>query len=371
MIKKINKKYSSTYNKIIILLFYLLIGIAFLHLPTLLSLFFKEEKTISVYAYADFITTECVEEFEKETGIKVRLKYFDNDNELLAKFEIDKGEGYDLITASDYAIELLIKKDILKKIDHSKIPNSTELDKKLLGHYFDPENQYGLPYFWSIYGIMFKKSILKKDIKEIGWDFVFQNPEKQLISGTNNKIAMLDNPTESIFFTAIYLFGNVKNLTDTKLEKIKEVLTQQKKWVEIYTSGSLQYYLLANVVNIAVASTAFTKKILDISDEYEFVIPQEGSILVIDLLTIPKLSKKADFAYQFINFLLSKKISAMNSKEYGYNPANKLAQEEIDEKFTKNKAFFPDQKTFKKLHLMHNEVDPKKIEDLWLSVRVF
>ena len=42
-----------------------------------------------------------IHEFEQKTGIAVRVSYYDTNEELLAKFKVNRGKGYDLIFPSD------------------------------------------------------------------------------------------------------------------------------------------------------------------------------------------------------------------------------------------------------------------------------
>lgn len=346
----------------IIICFYTAIIAFFLYLPKISKFVFNSKKSINLYIFTDMISRETMEEFVKKTDIKVNVKYFDSNEELLAKFKINKGKGYDLITVSDATLELLKKENLLQKIDLSKISNFQELDTRLLSHYFDPKNEYCLPYFWSIDGIIYKKNIIENSNSEISWNLIFKD--------NGFKICMLDSPTEIIYLAAIYLFGRTTNLTQENLNEIKNLLIKQKNWVEIYMLASLQYYLFGKVVPVAVTSSAFAKKILDLSNKFDFAVPEKGSLVLIDNLAIPKVSKKAKLIHKFIDFVLSKENMLKNSKIFGYNPANKECYKFIDKKFLNNPSFFLSDEKFKNLHLLTNQLNLKTIEKLWLEVRV-
>jgi spermidine/putrescine transport system substrate-binding protein len=372
MIKKIIK---NIFLKLFIICTYIGITIFVLYLPEIANSFFEQKQVINVYTPADMITQEVAEKFEKETGIKVHLKYFDTNEELLAKFKIDKGLGYDLIIVSDHIVKFLVKEKLLKEINYSKIENFSNIDQRLCKHNFDQQNLYTIPYTWSTYGIMFKKSSINDQLTDITWDLIFQNPNsflKQKKEGlsTNYKICMISEPLEAIFLASIYLFGKTENLTNENLDEIKKLLIQQKNWVEIYMLASLQYYLFGDVVPLAVTSSAFAKKIIEISDQFDFIVPKKGSIVAIDSLAIPKVSEKDGNTYKFINFLLNEENIIQSQIRYGYNPANTKAYELVNEKFLKNQSFFPDDETFKKLHLINDQLDPHKVEKLWFEVRV-
>ncbi len=362
--ENINKNFFLKHlNKFIIIFVYIFIFAFFLYLPNFLNLFSKRDNVINVYTFTDMISPETAHDFEKQTGIKINLKYFDTNEELYAKFKISRGKGYDLITPSDSWVELLVQQDLLAKIDTKKISNFKYLDKRLIGKYFDKNNSYSIPYFWSTDGIVFNKEKCRNF--NINWDIIFNKP-----NDLKFKICMIDSSKEAFMLAAIYLLSRTDKLTHSELEKIKNILTNQKEWVEIYMLSSLQYYLFSDVVPLAVTSSAFAKKVLELSDKYDYVIPDQGSILLIDNLVIPKESNKIDLVHKFIDYLISKDIIFYNSEKYGYNPSNELAYKLANPRFLKNNSFYPDDKTFAKLYLLDNEMDMKKIDDMWLEVQL-
>jgi spermidine/putrescine transport system substrate-binding protein len=355
--------FSRNFNKFIIVILYILFLAFFLYLPNILNIFSTRDRVINVYTFTDMISPETAYEFEKLTGIKINLKYFDTNEELFAKFKISQGRGYDLITPSDSWVELLVKQNLLAKLDIKKLANFKFLDKRLIGHYFDKENLYSVPYFWSTDGIIFNKQKCKN--LRVDWELIFNKP-----NNLKFKICMIDSAKEAFMMAAIYLFGKIDNLSQNELEKIKTMLTNQKEWVEIYMLSSLQYYLFSDIVPMAVTSSAFAKKVLELSDEYDYIIPEQGSILLIDNLVIPKHSNKLDLVHRFIDYLISKDVIFYNSEQYGYNPSNELAYKFAKPKFLNNNAFYPNDKMFEKLHLMDNQIDMKKIDDMWLDVQL-
>ena len=108
------------------------------------------------------------------------------------------------------------------------------------------------------------------------------------------------------------------------------------------------------------------KKLQEISEDFIFQIPKEGSILSIENVAIPAKTKKTDMVYKFIDFLISKKIAMFHADLYGTNPSNACA---IDEKISENSIFFPKDEMFGKLHLITNEVPLDKVDSIWLGVR--
>jgi spermidine/putrescine transport system substrate-binding protein len=73
-----------------------------------------------------------------------------------------------VIVPSDYMVAIMIKSDVVQKLDMSQIPNFKNVGKEYEGLSYDPNNEYSLPYQWGTTGILYNK-------KEIGqlpesWD---------------------------------------------------------------------------------------------------------------------------------------------------------------------------------------------------------
>jgi spermidine/putrescine transport system substrate-binding protein len=357
------------FTAIVVYVFFVLL---ILHIPKLPK--FKEHGVIRIYSFSDSISPESIQLFEKKFGIKVILKYFDTNEELFSKFLIGGGEGYDLITPSDYMVEVLINNDLLHKLDHSKLDIMNDLDPRLRNKFFDPKNNYSIPFSWVTYGIVFNKNVFKKIPEKIGLDFLF-NPTFAMQFNEKGrcayKVGMIDDYREAALLAGIYLFGDAIDFDSNQLQKIQNLLISQKKWVEFYESQDMRYFLLAGIVDVAIASSSWMGRMRQIVDNFDFKIPHEGSLMVIENLAIPSSCKNVDLVHKFINFILSEDISVLNSFIFGFNASNKKAYKHLDEDILKNRNVFPDDEIFSKLHLMHNNMPVKKFEEIWLKVKGF
>ena len=140
-------------------------------------------------------------------------------------------------------------------------------------------------------------------------------------------------------------------------------------WVENYLHQDIGYFFIADIIHLAITDSSYAKKIMEESDVFDFIIPQEGSFVSIENMAIPKNSTKIDLAYEFINFVLSKKQSFENTKTYGLNPSNKQVYPLVAPKFLNNPNFFPDGQVFARLHIIHNDLPVNQFERVWLEVK--
>lgn len=359
-------------GKIVVVGTYILILAGFLYAPRFFDWIGSTKKTIHVYAFTEIISPEAIEEFTKNTGISVVVTYFETNEDLYTKFRVTGGEGYDLVTPSDYMVELLAKENLLLELNHNSLPCFNELDPRILNKYFDIGNRHSIPVVWNIYGIAADKKFLKEDNELISLDLIFKGPSywnSDFVSSENNRICMLEDPLESILFAGFYLFGKSDNFSEEEYDAIKDLLIQQKKWIECYSNSSLYYYLLGKIVPMALTPGIFMRKLSSDFKDFVFRIPEEGSMLVIENFAIPACSKKVDLVYQFINFLLSKEVAAQHSSMYGFNPSNQKAYALIDEEITSNPHYFPPDSLFEKFFIIHNNLSVDRVEEIWLAVK--
>ena len=106
----------------------------------------KRDNELNVLNWSSYIPDSIINDFEKETGIKVNYGSYSSNEELLAKISTSKSGTYDLIFPSDYMVELMIKRNLIDKIDKNKIPNIKNLNKNYMNLEYDKNNDYSLPF---------------------------------------------------------------------------------------------------------------------------------------------------------------------------------------------------------------------------------
>jgi spermidine/putrescine-binding protein len=358
-------------GKIAIISFYIGLFVFFLYLPMVVE-FFRPSLSINVCVFAETFCQEAIDRFQEKTGIKVNLSYAEIDEQIYAKFRMNEGAHYDVVNLSDYMIDMLKKQGLLHEIDPTKIKNMALLDQRLMHQTYDSGNVFSVPHKWYCYGLVYDKAFFNRSPDDMSLDFIFKDPQELQQQGLVSqpyRLCMLDDGRDALFMAAIYLFGRVDNLSPENMEQIKNLLIRQKQWVEAYTVHSSQYFLFANVTPIALMSSNYMRKILDNSQRFDFAIPKEGSMLIVENLAIPQRSKHVDLAHMFIDFMLSDEIAALNSKAYGYNSANKNAIKDAGLHYLANPHLFPDDTMFKRLFIPLLPVHLRKtLEELWLAV---
>ncbi len=319
----------------------------------------KESRSISVLAWPNILDAEYLQDFEKETGIKVYLSYFESYEELFAKLYRGGGVGYDLVMGSDYVVPKLIAHDLLKELDHSRIASFNDIHPFLLNHSFDPGNKFDIPIGWSAYGIGVDTDYFGGKIPEGGWSLLFDRKHGDY------KVGMIDDARETVLPASYYLFGPLDVLEGDKVDQVEDLLVKQREWVALYTDQRSDQLLLSKAAPVVFAMNPDLSRAIKENKNIVFIIPEEGSFVVIDSLVIPKATMREDFVYQFINYLYRPEVLQKYVDRYGFfSPIKGVS-------FDREHLNIPMslEELFKKLHFFDTVISNEVLSRLWIAVR--
>ena len=106
---------------------------------------------IVVFNYGDYIDVDLIAQFEEETGIQVAYEEFLTPEAMYTKYK-NGTVDYDLICCSDYMLDKMIQEEEVVPVDFGKMEYADNIGDTYweLSRSFDPDNQYSIPYYYSI-----------------------------------------------------------------------------------------------------------------------------------------------------------------------------------------------------------------------------
>ncbi|HSW86461.1 MAG TPA: extracellular solute-binding protein [Rhabdochlamydiaceae bacterium] len=345
-----------------IVFFWVVIIFAALYWPKWKPFHYKQN-SINIFSWGDILDPTVIGDFEKKTGIKVNLNYYSSNEELLVKMKATKGEGYDLIIPSDYAVQLLSKENLLKKLDPSRFHFWKDINPVLTHLPFDPDNSYSIPFEWEIFGLGIDTNYFQNKQLNQSWKLIYDP------SIINYKITMINDPVEAILFTSFYLYGLVDSLEKEQVQSIKNLLFRQKKWVEAYADFRGDYFLATKNCPVVVSSSSYIWRTMRNFKFVGFVVPQEGTFITIENLCIPLASNKETLAYEFINYLFKAESVAAHYKTFGFFPSTMHALHLMDLDPLAEKLIRSTPQDFEKFHLTKVLLPQQQIRDIWVEVK--
>lgn len=289
------------------------------------------KKKLFIYNWTYYIPQDVLDDFGKEHKCEVVYEVFDSNEAMFQKVSAG-GSGYDVVyPGADYA-EVLSKKGMLEKLDHSKLPNIENIDPGISAKKaFDPGNDWCVPYFMGAAGVMVNKE--KVGNFEKSWS-IFARAD---LAG---KTTLQDDTRETYGAALKYLglSGNTKDAAD--LAKANDVLKVWKKNIvnfdsntygESFVNGDLwAVHCYAEVIYLLLSDGQKDNE--KFADKYEFFIPKEGNVAFMDTMAILKSSKNKDLAYSFINYVHRPDINARIADFTRYPCINTKARELVKAK---------------------------------------
>ncbi|MBS0616358.1 MAG: extracellular solute-binding protein [Verrucomicrobia bacterium] len=322
-----------------------------------------DERTINVFAWGDILDPTIVAQFEHETGIKVYLNYYASNEELVVKIKATGGQGYDLIVPSEYAVRTLKKEGLLKPLDHSQLHFLNGLNPALLNLKFDPGNQYSIPFTWEIYGLGISRPFFENRPLDPSWKMIF-DPKV-----VDYKVAMSNDPVQTIDFAAYYLFGPIKELNSEQLQETVDLLIAQKKWVTAYADFRADYFLATKNCPVALSLSSYMIRAMRKFPFLGFVIPKEGTFVSVENVSIPAASKKEHLTYQLINYLYTAQSAQAHFDTYGLFPASAQNLPDLETDPEKKKILESCQEAFPKSYIGIVLASQEKIRDAWVEIK--
>lgn len=332
----------------------------------------KLAKELHLFIWTDYLDPAIKADFEKEYGVAIIEDNYDANEEMLPKVRAGNS-GYDIVVPSDYAVQSLVKDNLLEPLDKSLLPNLANLNPDNTDLYFDKGNQYSVPYFWGTTGIAYNKKFFTTPPDS--WAALFDPAQLEPIKG---KFTMLDDPRESPGAALVFRGKSINATDQADLEAAQQLLIAQKPFVSAYDSANVNLKLATEEIVAAHAwSGATAQAINGIGDKpgnpnVAFVIPKEGGTIWQDNLTVLKESPNKYTAFVFINYLLRADIAARNTDYVLYLTPNKAAEALLSDTTKQIYAtgILPDAQTRKRLQwIERNETTDTLFSDIWTRVR--
>lgn len=277
---------------------------------------------LNLFTWDGMFPQEVLDGFEEETGVKINYSNFDYDEDMLAKLEETKGGDYDFVIADDYILELIKMEGLSQNLDTSKITNWSNINPLYQGQFYDPKNEFTVPYGAGIPLIVYDPALIDFEIKSYAdlW-----NP------ALKDNVAIIGNyrVIEGITLKTMDESFNTEDLS--VIQKAGEKLLELAPNIRVINDSSTQNYIINGEVATAFLYTSQVYEALNAREDLKVVYPSEGLGFGIMAGFIPSNAPNPDAAYAFIDYILRPEISAKCFEYLGYYCTNKAAEEFISE----------------------------------------
>ena len=349
-----------------------------------------QEKVVSVYGFGDYIDPKVMEDFTKETGIRVTYDAYDSSTGIDEQALGGKA-GFDVVIVSGRDLQRLIAAGQFQRLDKTKLPNSRNLWPEVMARLgvYDPGNQYAVNYLWFTIGLAYNADKIREVLGDAGsdawqsaskeslisWDVIFKPESLRKFAGCG---VMLPDSSEDMFGIAlIYLKTDPASMRPSVIKWAADLLAMARRKVKIFDSTGFADALANGDICLALGRSFESFRARDRAQEADsdaeigFAIPKEGSLMLLDNLAIPTNAQHVEEAYAFIDFLLRPEVAARNTNFTHIASGVLAAKAAVDANVAEDASLYPSELKMRRLFAApyRDPVSQKTIGREWARVK--
>ena len=308
---------------------------------------------VNIYNWDDYVAEgqdglmNVIEEFEKETGIKVNYTTYSTNEELYNKLK-NSSDNYDVVVPSEYMVSKLIREKMLLELNYDNIPNYKYINKRFKNLPCDPDSKYTVISYWGVTAMVYDKTKVKN--KPTSWDALWDKSLK-------GNILMIDNSRDAMAIAMQTLGIDPSKCTKADVDKATEKLTEQKPLIKKYVMDQVFNEMEGSQSAIAPYYAGDIAMMMEENEDLDYAFPKDGSNLFYDAFCIPTCAENKENAEAFINFMHKPGIAAENCKYLRYGCPNDEAVKLLPDDIKNSELTFPSEEYLDKCYIFSDVED--------------
>ena len=278
--------------------------------------------TLQLYTYADYVSPDAIKSFEEKYGATVAVSTFNDTDEAITKIRAGSVD-YDVFFPSYDQIGKLVNGSLLRPLNHSYIPNISNVWPVFTNPFYDQQWRYTTPYTVYTTGIGWNNTVVPADIGAL------KNPYESLWDPAyTNKTAVIDD-----WHTAMSMVLLKSGITDVNTSSAADlkIVGEQLTALVAATSPKVTITMYTDVPTGQIGLTQMWSGDIINAQNYlpegataevlRYWFPTDGRGLVDnDLMVILRSGKNPVLSHLFINHMLDTESAKQNFKQIGYQP---------------------------------------------------
>ena len=278
--------------------------------------------TLQLYTYADYVSPDAIKSFEEKYGATVAVSTFNDTDEAITKIRAGSVD-YDVFFPSYDQISKLVNGSLLRPLNHSYIPNISNVWPVFTNPFYDQQWRYTTPYTVYTTGIGWNNTVVPADIGAL------KNPYEALWDPAyKNKTAVIDD-----WHTAMSMVLLKSGITDVNTSSAADlkIVGEQLTALVAATSPKVTITMYTDVPTGQIGLTQMWSGDIINAQNYlpegataevlRYWFPTDGRGLVDnDLMVILRSGKNPVLSHLFINHMLDTESAKQNFKQIGYQP---------------------------------------------------
>lgn len=321
-----------------------------------------QSKVVNIMTYDKFVPEDFKAQFEKDTGIEIRIKLTDEQGKQFNMLAAEApNPSTDIVTVAGHRFHQFLNSDLLEPLDLDRITNWTTVNEVYRNApWLKIRDQiWGIPILMGCTGMT--RNIEQVESGE-SWEVMFDPKYKgltayilpdfieivmQYLGYDGNFVAYIDKPEEG----------------QAAINAARDFIIEHKDMVRKFYDGNAeaQQMFLNEDVYVAQTWSGAPAKLIMEDFPVRFSVPKEGGFGFVYNYNIAKNSPNLDNAYQFLDALLVwKGMGATLTRETGFVSTFAGVEADLTEKERAASSF--SQKELESIHFYRSENADMKYE---------
>jgi spermidine/putrescine transport system substrate-binding protein len=324
------------------------------------------QPTLRLFNFPEYLDPALIRLFRETYGVRVVQDFFDTNEAMLARLRAGGGSQFDLVIASDYAVEMMAEAGELEPLDQGLLPNLVHLHPRFVGLPYDREGRYSVPYQWGTTGLGIRGDRVEgRPEAWATWATLFE------AGAAPGRFALLDDPRETIGAALLYLGFSVNSTDDGELARAEALLAGARDRAVAFTPASTgRDLLVAGEVDLVHSHSGEIAAARQDRPAVAYLIPREGAVIWADNMVVPAGSPGAYTAHVFMNFILDPEVGARLTNDTRYHSPNQAAWTLLDPELREEVERLQEGDRMDRLEFIEDVgEDRRKFDRLWTRLR--
>ena len=291
----------------------------------------QEEVSFSVVMPEEYVEKRDLSKLDRSLNIPVKTSFYSKNDDL--DFA-DYVNNADIIIARNYLIEEAIYEEKIAALDNSLISNIGYINPQFLNSSYDNGRKYSVPLTWGGIGILYRKD--KFDSPPATWRWLLDSDKY------SGRVALIDDGRTLIQLALKYIGISANSNDPSWINQAEGLLKRQKEHIKNFGNSDGTALILANEVDLAIATNEEALEVMEQDDNIGFVYPREGSLIWQDIICISANSNNKESAHYYINAILDAEIGKNIAVNNQLATANLMAFEILKDSYKNDPRIFPD-----------------------------
>ena len=294
-----------------------------------------DKPVLTFFNWTAYVDEEVIDEFEEEFNCSVKQLYYQSMDDRDEKILRDNAKGYDVIMVGGSDVAEYASTGWIMPLGEENIPNFKHLDPRWT-EAWPQTDTHAIPYLWGTSGIIYRSDLVKEEITS--WKQMYE--PKEYLGG---HIMLSDTHRIALGHGLVALGYSYNSEVPWQLSELQELLEQLKPYVQ--TTGYFKTDASSGIVSgdtwMGQTWNGDALLLQQRNPDIRYVIPEEGSEIWVDYLTVSSQSEHPELAKEFINFLQDPENNARCALALQFASPNRQSADFLPADFLNNPIIYP------------------------------